>query len=94
MIRLMTPAEHKAMVARNLRQIIAVIGRPQVEIAARLEVSKSKLGNWLRGDNYPDPHAMWLLCYHYGVTMDWIYRGQVFGLPAVLADGLRAEVEA
>ena len=74
--------------------IVGVIGGPQSAIAARLGVSKSKLGNWLRGDNYPDPYAMWLLCRHYGVTMDWIYRGEIFGLPVSLADGLRAATSA
>jgi hypothetical protein len=33
---------------------------------------------------------MWRLCEEYGVTMDWIYRGRAYGLPAELADGLRA----
>ena len=94
MLKPLTPAEHKEHVADNLRRIVAVIGGSQTAIATRLGVSKSRLGNWLRGDNYPDPYAMWLLCLHYGVTMEWIYRGETFGLPSVLADGLRAAVEA
>ena len=89
-----TPAEHKKEVAANLRLICAVIGGHQSDIAAAIGVSKSKLGNWLRGDNYPDPFAMWLLCERYGVTMDWIYRGRLFGLPSHLADGLKAKAEA
>lgn len=90
----MKPVEYKTFVAGNLRQIVAVIGDSQAVIARRIGVSPSKLGNWLRGDNYPDPYAMWLLCEAYGVTMDWLYRGRIYGLPAELADGLRAAASA
>lgn len=90
----MTPAEYKQFVAANLRAIVAVIGGNQSDVAAAIGASKSKFGNWLRGDNFPDPHAMWLLCERYGVTMDWIFRGRIFGLPGHLADGLKAKVSA
>lgn len=90
----MTPSEHKAMVAANLRQIVEVIGGSQAAIAKRIGATPSKFGNWLRGDNYPEPYAMWVLCEAYGVTMDWIYRGKTYGLPVELADGLRAASSA
>jgi transcriptional regulator with XRE-family HTH domain len=86
----MTPAEHKALVARNLRNVLAAIDQPAAHVAARIGVSKSKFGNWLRGDNYPDPYAMVSLCDHYGVTMEYLYRGRIYGLPAELAVGLAA----
>lgn len=90
----MTPAQHKQHVAENLSQIVGVIGCPQVRIAEKIGVSKSNFHNWLRGDNYPDPYAMWRLCEAYGVTMDWIFRGRTYGLPVEMADGLRAAAEA
>lgn len=86
--------EHKTFVASNLRQIISVIGGKQTEIARRISVSPSKLGNWLRGEHYPDPWSMYLLCEAYGVTMEWIYRGRMYGLPGELVDGLRAKAAA
>lgn len=86
--------DHKAFVAGNLRQIIAVIGGKQTEIARRIASTPSQMGNWMRGDHYPDPWSMWLLCEEYGVTMDWLYRGRTYGLPSELADGLRARAEA
>lgn len=86
--------DHKQSVAANLRVIIAVIGGKQNEIARRIGSTPSKLGNWMRGDNYPDPWSMYLLCEFYGVTMDWIYRGKTYGLPVELVDGLKAKGEA
>lgn len=90
----MTKTQHKQQVAENLRQIVAVIGKPEAQIAASIGESRSKFGNWTRGDHYPDPFAMWRLCEIYRVTMDWIYRGRVYGLPAEMADGLRAAASA
>lgn len=90
----MTKSEFQRRVAENLTLIIGVLGPSQVEIARRIGVSPSRLGNWMRADNFPDEYAMWRLCEEYGVTMDWIYRGRIYGLPAELADGLRAAASA
>jgi transcriptional regulator with XRE-family HTH domain len=62
------------------------IGRPDAEIARSINVSTNKLGNWKRGDNYPDPHIVPRLCDRYGATMDWIFRGLLYGMPTELAD--------
>jgi transcriptional regulator with XRE-family HTH domain len=90
----MTPAQHRQHVAENLTQIVGAIGGPRVRIAERIGATKEKFGNWLRGDNYPDPYAMWRLCEAYGVTMDWIFRGRTYGLPVELAASLQAAAEA
>lgn len=86
----MNSSDHKRQVAENLTLVLDVIGLPDAEIARSLGISKSKLGNWKRADNYPDPYIMSLLCDRYGVTMDWIYRRRVYGMPAELADKLLA----
>lgn len=85
---------HKAQVGRRLRAAIEVLGLSQTEVANALGVTPSKLGNWLRGDNYP---AAWFLarfCDRYGITTDWIYRGIVTGMAKGLADSLWASEQS
>lgn len=81
---------HKRQVAENLAAVIEAVGKGPTYVAKEIGVSTSKLGNWTRGDNYPDPYSMVRLCDRFGVSMDWIYRRRLFGLDHSLAAGLRA----
>lgn len=86
----MSKSLHKRHVAENLNAVIEAVGRGPTYVAREIGVTASKLGNWTRGDNYPDPYAMMKLCDRFGVSMDWIYRRRIFGLDDTLAAGLRA----
>jgi transcriptional regulator with XRE-family HTH domain len=79
---------HKAQVGRRLRAAIETLGITQTEVAKALGVTPSKLGNWLRGDNYPTAWFVKRFCDRYGITTDWIYRGIVSGMSSHLADEL------
>lgn len=84
----MSETIHKAQVGQRLREAIEALETTQTAVGEALGVSQSKLGNWLRGDNYP---AVWFVkrfCDRYGVTTEWIYRGIVTGMRADLADRL------
>ncbi|WP_265886660.1 helix-turn-helix domain-containing protein [Roseomonas mucosa] len=88
---------HKHEVGARLRLAMEAQGLSQSDLSRVLHVSLSKIGNWLRGDNYPDAYLMTVFCDRYGVTMDWLYRGKIAGLPSEMADGLargRAASEA
>jgi hypothetical protein len=85
-ISAMNSSDHKRQVGRNLSLLCQAIGSTDAEIARSVGVSNSKLGNWKRGDNYIDPYVATQLCDRYGVTMDWIFRGKLYGLPKELAD--------
>lgn len=84
----MKSSEHKRLVGERISLLCQALGRSDAEIARSIGASNSKLGNWKRGDNYIDPYAATLLCDRYGVTMDWIFRGRIYGLPVDLADKL------
>ena len=86
----MSKSMHKAEVGRRLDLAIEGLALRPVDVAKTLGVSLSKLGNWFRGDNYPDPYLLTVFCDRYGVTTDFLYRGQIAGLPGDLADGLAA----
>ena len=80
---------HKAEVGRRLKLTIEALGLSQAEVARGFSgVTPSKLGNWLRGDNYPETHFVTQFCDRYGVTMDWIYRGVLAGASASVADAI------
>jgi transcriptional regulator with XRE-family HTH domain len=84
----MISSDHKRQVGKNLSLLFQALGRQDAEIARSVGVSNSKLGNWKRGANYIDPYVATQLCERYGVTMDWIFRGRLYGLPTELADRL------
>jgi transcriptional regulator with XRE-family HTH domain len=87
----MAGSEHKKEVGDRLLLTIQAVGRTQAEIARAFDVSPSKLGNWIRGENYPDPRFLLAFCERYAVTMDWLYRGRVSSaMDAPLADALWA----
>lgn len=68
---------HKIEVGRRLRIAIEALEISQADVARELSVTPSKLGNWLRGENYPDEWFISRFCDRYGITTDWIYRGVV-----------------
>ena len=90
----MDAASHKRFVGDNLRLAIEAQGLSQAAVARALGISAPKLGNWLRGANYPDEWVMVAFCDRYGVTMDWIYRRRLFGLPGEMQANLAAAAEA
>jgi transcriptional regulator with XRE-family HTH domain len=79
---------HKLEVGRRLRAAIEALGLTQAGVASTLNTAPSKLGNWLRGDNYPAAWFVKRFCDRYGITTDWIYRGIVSGIDSDLADKL------
>lgn len=86
----MTNSAHKRQVGQNLRLAIEAIGMRPADLSRTFGVSPSKLGNWLRGDNYPEPPLLVRLCDEYGLTMDWFYRGTRAGVAASVAASLRS----
>jgi transcriptional regulator with XRE-family HTH domain len=77
---------YRAQVGRRLRAAIDALGISQADVAKTLNTAPSKLGNWLRGDNYPSAWFVKQFCDRYGITTDWIYRGVVAGMDANLAN--------
>lgn len=84
----MSDTLHKAEVGRRLRAAIDALELSQSGVARSLDTTPSKLGNWLRGDNYPSAWFVSRFCDRYGVTADWVYRGIVSGMEVTLADAL------
>ena len=85
---------YKIEVGARLRMAIEALGLTFAHVARELDESPSKLGNWMRGANFPDPWFVRRFCDRYGVTTDWLYRGQVSGVASGVADALWRALEA
>lgn len=72
---------------RRLRALIDALGMRQVEAAQIMGISKSHLGNFLRGDPIR-VYALYRLCKVKGVGMDWVFNGDPSGLPHRVATEL------
>jgi len=81
-------SEHIRFVAQQFERAMEALNITQADVARALGKSPSLIGNWKRGDNYPDAHLMSVFCDRYNVSMDFIYRGVISGLSKEMADGL------
>lgn len=52
-------------------------------VATRLGASAYSM--WESGESFPRVEHMMLLCQEFGLTLDWIYRGDISTLPYSLA---------
>ena len=85
---------HKLLVGDRLRTAIEALGKKQVEICRMFGVAPSKLGNWMRGEHYPDPWFIVRFCDRFNVSADYFYRGRVSSaMDGSLADALWAAEE-
>lgn len=85
---------HKVQVGDRLRVAIQALGISQAEFARSLSVEPNKLGNWLRGDNYPPNLVIVAMSERWTITADWLLRGVVSGMASPLADALWKSVSA
>jgi transcriptional regulator with XRE-family HTH domain len=93
--RPMTPALHKRQVGENLRMAREALGLSQAALASRFGLGDdSKVSNWERGLNYPDPYFIWRLWSEEGITADWIFLRQPQRVPAELVGSLREAAKA
>lgn len=91
----MAVSQHKAEVGNRLRIAIEATHGPNLMDWCRdYEVSRFKLGNWLRGDNYPDPVILSRYCADNGLTMDWFYRESLVGVASGVAAALKQRTPA
>lgn len=62
------------------------LGLSQTELSEALNISRAALANWETCTRFPDIGAMTRMCDRFGITLDWIYRGDISGLPMSLAE--------
>jgi hypothetical protein len=80
----------KKVVGRNLRITIAAVGLRPADAAREMGILPNKLGNWLRGDNYPDPFLVTRFCADHRAPLEMVYQGTAGGASKELAAGYAA----
>jgi transcriptional regulator with XRE-family HTH domain len=70
-----------AAIAGRLRHIMEALGDSQVRFAKRTGVSQQGLNNWLQARQRPGLNQAIKICQRTGATLDYIYLGDVSGLP-------------
>jgi transcriptional regulator with XRE-family HTH domain len=88
MLPCVSNSTHRRQTGSRLGVAIEALGKTQAEVCRTLGVSPSKLGNWIRGDYYPDPYFVAQFCDRYGITADWIYRNQAGAVAGDVGDAL------
>lgn len=83
------PEENKwKEIGDRLRTVRAALDLSQVDICRILEVDTSRWNHWESGKNKPDVTIMSELARRYGVTLDYIYLGDMRLLPYEIAGKL------
>ena len=75
----------RKMVGQRLAMGIAALGKKPADIARLLGISQQRLSNYINGRRPFDITFAMQLCDRFGLTLDWLYRGEMAGLPYDLA---------
>lgn len=76
-------------IGQRLVRLRQALGLPtDAALAKRLDVSPQKLSNYMRGRARPDLSTGLAIVAKTGVTLDWIYRGDIAGLSVQMAQKL------
>ena len=73
-------------VSERIVQGRTALGRSQANVAKALGISAQRLSNYENGSRPLDIGLAIILCERFGLTLDYLYRGKVYGLPSELAD--------
>ena len=76
-------------VAKRLQLFRKSLGLRQVDLARELGWSQQKWGQWEKGRRIPNIPDMIELAERYGVTLDYVYRGDMSRLPEWMSKKIR-----
>lgn len=76
----------------RLEAIIDAVQVGRGELADIIGLDRSSMSKVLKGEKPFKPEFAYELCEKYGVTMDFIYRGQIRDLPPTLARSILAHL--
>lgn len=76
-------------VARRLRRSRMALGLDQQDFGTRAGLSQPQYNQFEKGKRRLTLEAALLLCNEYGLTLDWIFRGDPSGLPYRLTTAIR-----
>lgn len=81
-------------VARRLRLTRRALGMTQAEVAETCGIGRTAFNQYETGTRLLTLTAALALCGAFGLTLDWLYRGDPSGLPHRLFEAIRAASKA
>ncbi|WP_135075571.1 helix-turn-helix transcriptional regulator [Terasakiella sp. SH-1] len=78
-------------VGNRLRISRTALGLSQKDLYQTLGVKAASWSHWESGKRMPDPIVMFDLYEKFGITMEWIYGGDIRGLPFSIAQTILKE---
>lgn len=79
-----------AAIGRRLELTRQVLGLQQNEFCGRAKIASNTYNQYERGKKHPSVANALKLCDTYGLTLDWIFRGDPSALRYSMADALKA----
>lgn len=79
----------KKSVGRRLARLLDTLGLSQADMCRQLHLKPNRVSQWLAGDRLIPVDEAIEICFAYGVTLDWLYRDHLEGMPFDLAQKLR-----
>lgn len=79
------PDEFKREAGKRLAIAESALGLKARAICETINCAQNTWSQWKSGKSTPDLFYMVRFCDKYGITLDWIYRGIPWGLPANIA---------
>lgn len=76
---------HPTKVAPRLQLLRGLRNLKQTELCDLLDIQKNTYNHYERGQNRPDVSNALKLCAFYGVTLDYLFSGNIAGLPHHMA---------
>ena len=87
------PGATRDLTALRIRAVRVALNLRPIEVCRAIGVSKTQYSQWESGKNWPDSADAIRFCERYGVSMDWIYRGQAGTLPRDIGDTIIANYD-
>lgn len=84
----------KAAIGQRLLLTRQALGHNQTVFATRAGISRNAYTQYEGGGKRPSIENAISLCDTYNLTLDWIYRGDMSGLPYGTANAIKALIEA
>lgn len=80
-------------IADRLKRTREALGLKPAELCRATKIAPNTYSQWESATQRPELDKAKLLCDTFGYTLDWIYRGEMGGLPYTITSKLRSGPE-
>ena len=85
---ILSQSDFRRAAGYRLRRAIQACGMSFVSAAKIMGISKTHLGNWMRGEGPIDTYKLYILCRATPITADYVLMDDPSGLPAIILERL------